>query len=190
MAEPTADPDFTPNYSHNNFCDSFFSYLVVWKHERIYMEEIWKSEEFVWNMWRIFFKKNEKLYGKMLNLVEKVKEFIWQKIGKVKNLVWKHEGFILKNEEFPWKNDEFVWTSERNYMVQRYSKYRFFDVNCILKFSKYRFSSSIPGMPGEAKISIPYSVWVEDLICIYIYIYICVVMSWGVLSVGVSTADW
>ena len=76
-----------------------------------------------------------------------------------------------KNEEFPWKNDEFVWTSERIYMVQRYSKYRFFDVNCILKYSKYRFSSSIPGMPGEAKISIPYSVWVEDLICIYIYIY-------------------
>ena len=49
----------------------------------------------------------------------------------------------------------------------------FFDVNCILKYSKYRFSSSIPGMPGEAKISIPYSVWVEDLICIYIHIYMC-----------------
>ena len=48
----------------------------------------------------------------------------------------------------------------------------FLDVNCILKYSKYRFSSSIPGMPGEAKISIPYSVWVEDLICIYIYIFI------------------
>ena len=72
-------------------------------------------------------------------------------------------------------------------MVQRYSKYRFFDVNCIQKYSQYRFSSSIPGMPGEAKISIPYSVWVEDLK--YIYIYIHVVMSWDVLSVGVSTAD-
>ena len=89
-------------------------------------------------------KKSEKLYGKMLYLTEQVKEFIW-------------------------KNDEFVCTSERIYMVQRYSKYRFFDVNCILKYSKYRFSSSIPGMPGEAKISIPYSVWVEDL-----YIYVCV----------------
>ena len=85
MAEATADPDFTPNYSHNNFCDSFFSYLVVWKHERIYMEEIWKSEEFVWKC-EGFFKKNEKLYGKMLNSIEKVKEFIWQKYRKVKNL--------------------------------------------------------------------------------------------------------
>ena len=71
-------------------------------------------------------------------------------------------------------------------MVQRYSKYRFFDVNCILRYSQYRFSSSIHGMPGEAKISIPYSVWVEDL---KYYIYIHVVMSWDVLSVGVSTAD-
>ena len=94
--------------------------------------------------------------------------------------------YIKKSEEFLWKNDEFVWTSERIYMVQRYSKYRFFDVNCILKYSKYRFSSSIPGMPGEAKFSIPYFVWVEDLIY-NIYIH---VMSWDVLSVGFSTADW
>ena len=71
-------------------------------------------------------------------------------------------------------------------MVQRYSKYRFFGVNCILKYSTYRLSSSIPGMPGEAKISIPYS-WVEDLVYICIYIY--VVMSWDVLSVGVSTLN-
>ena len=102
------------------------------------------------------------------------------KIWKSEEFVWKHEGLKKKSEEFPWKNDEFVWTSERICMVQRYSKYSFFDVNCILRYSKYRFSSSIPGMPGEAKISIPYSVWVEDLICIYIH----VVMSWDVLSVG------
>ena len=63
----------------------FVSYLFVWKPERTYMEEIWKSEEFVWNM-RRFFQENKKLYGKMLNLTEKVKEIIWQKIGKVKNL--------------------------------------------------------------------------------------------------------
>ena len=69
-------------------------------------------------------------------------------------------------------------------MVQWYSKYRFFDVNCILRYSQYRFSSSIPGMPGIAKISIPYSVWVEDLLYIYIY-----EMSWDVLSAGVSTAN-
>ena len=78
-----------------------------------------------------------------------------------------------------WKIDEFVWK-----MVQRYSKYRFFDVNCILRYSKCRLSSSIPGMPGEAKISIPCSIWVGAL-----YIYIHVVMSWDVLSAGVATAD-
>jgi len=89
------------------------------------------------------------------------------KIWKSEEFVWKREGFIKKSEEFLWKNDEFVWTSERIYMVQRYSKYRFFGVNCILRYSKYCFSSSIPGMRGEAKISIPYSVWVEDLIYIY-----------------------
>ena len=106
------------------------------------------------------------------------------KIWKSEEFVWKHEGFIKKqSDEFPWKNDEFAWTSERIYMVQRYSKCRFFGVNCILRYSKYRFSSSIPGMPVEAKISIPYSMCVEDLI------YIHVVMSWDVLSAGVSTAD-
>ena len=104
---------------------------------------------------------------------------------KSEEFVRKRAGFIKKSEEFPWKNDEFVWTSERIYMVQPYSKYRFFDVNCILKYSKYRFSNSIPGMPGEAKISIPYSVGGGP----YLYIYMCVVMSWDVLSVGVATAD-
>ena len=49
------------------------------------MEEIWKREEFVWKC-EGFLKKNEKLYGKMPNSTEKVKEFIWQKYGKVKNL--------------------------------------------------------------------------------------------------------
>ena len=51
---------------------------------------------------------------------------------KSEEVVWKREGFIKKSEEFLWKNDEFVWKSERIYMAQRYSKYRFFDVNCIL----------------------------------------------------------
>ena len=54
------------------------------------------------------------------------------KIWKSEEFVWKREGFIKKSEEFLWKNDEFVWKSERIYMAQRYSKYRFFNVNCIL----------------------------------------------------------
>ena len=99
------------------------------------------------------------------------------KIWKSEEFVWKRAGFIKKSEEFLWKNDEFA-----------YSKYMFFDVNCILRYSQYRFSSSIPGMPGEAKISIPYSVWVEDLIYIYIYKYTCCNVL-GCSMCGVSTAD-
>ena len=112
------------------------------------------------------------IYGKMMNLTltEKVKEFIRQKHGKVKNLYGNAEDFYRKLTNV-WKSDEFVWKSGRIYMVHRYSKYRFFDVNCVQRHSKYRFSSSIPGMPGEAKISIPYSMWVKDII--YIYKYTC-----------------
>ena len=40
------------------------------------------------------------------------------------------------------------------------------------KYSKYPVSSSILGMPREARISIPHSMWVEDLIYIYKSIYI------------------
>ena len=94
----------------------FFSYLVVWKHERIYTEEIWKSEEFVWNMWRIFQEKWKTIW--------KNDEFDWKserlymtKIWKSEEFVWKHEDYFFLSEEFPWKNDEFVWTSERICMV-------------------------------------------------------------------------
>ena len=61
--------------------------------------------------------------------------------------VWKREGFIKKSEEFLWKNDEFVWKSERIYMAQRYSKYRFFDVNCILSILFQVQSWGCPGKP-------------------------------------------
>ena len=120
-----------------------------------------KQNEKHMEKWWIWLKKWKNLYGKNMEMWRICME-MWR-IFKEK---WNIYG----------KNDEFVWKSERK--VQRYSKYRFFDVNCILRYSKYRFSSSIPGMPGEAKISIPYSMWVEDLI------YIHVVMSWDVLSVG------
>ena len=79
-----------------------------------------------------------------------------KKKWKCEEFTWKCEGCLKKNEKYM-ENDNFVRKSERNYMVQRYSKYRFFDVNCILRYSKYCFPSSIPGMPGEDKNSIPYS---------------------------------
>ena len=51
------------------------------------MEKIWKSEEFVQKC-EGFIKKYIYIYiyGKMMNLTEQVKEFVWQKYGKVKNL--------------------------------------------------------------------------------------------------------
>ena len=69
------------------------------------------------------------------------------KIWKSEEFVWKREGFIKKSEEFLWKNDEFVWKSERIYMAQRYSKYRFFDVNCILSILFQVQSWGCPGKP-------------------------------------------
>ena len=73
---------------------------------------------------------------------------MYGKIWKSEEFVWKREGFIKKSEEFLWKNDEFVWKSERIYMAQRYSKYRFFDVNCILSIL---FQVQLWGCPGEPK---------------------------------------
>ena len=75
-----------------------------------------------------------KKYGTMMNLTEQVKEFVWQK--------------KRKSEEFLWENDEFVWKSERIYMAQRYSKYRFFDVNCILSIL---FQVQFWGCQGKPK---------------------------------------
>ena len=71
------------------------------------------------------------------------------KIWKSEEFEWKREGFIKKSEEFLWKNDEFVWKSEseRIYMAQRYSKYRFFDVNCILSILFQVQSWGCPGKP-------------------------------------------
>ena len=90
------------------------------------------------------------------------------KIWKSEEFVWKREGFIKKSEEFLWKNDEFVWKSERIYMAQRYSKYRFFDVNCIL--SKC-FQVQLWGCPGKPKFQF-------YILCgrgrLYIYIYIII----------------
>ena len=87
------------------------------------------------------------------------------KIWKSEEFVWKREGFIKKSEEFLWKNDEFVWKSERIYMAQRYSKYRFFDVNCIL--SKC-FQVQLWGCPGKPKFQF-------HILCgrgrLYIYTY-------------------
>ena len=121
-------------------------------------------KEFIW-----------KKYGKVKNLYRNVKDllrhiyiyvfiyiYIWKndefdwtserncmaKIWKSEEFVWKREGFIKKSEEFLWKNDEFVWKSERIYMAQRYSKYRFFDVNCILSIL---FQVQLWGCPGKPK---------------------------------------
>ena len=102
------------------------------------------------------------------------------KIWKSEEFVWKREGFIKKSEEFLWKNDEFVWKSERIYMAQRYSKYRFFDVNCIL--SKC-FQVQLWGCPGKPKFQFyilcgrgPLYIfflylYIYTLLCFYVYIH-------------------
>ena len=59
-------------------------------------------------------------YGKMLNLTEKVKEFV-SKIWKSEEFVWKHEGFIYflkkvknfhgKMTNSPGQAKEFIWSN-------------------------------------------------------------------------------
>ena len=96
------------------------------------------------------------------------------KIWKSEEFVWKREGFIKKSEEFLWKNDEFVWKSERIYMAQRYSKYRFFNVNCILSNC---FQVQLWGCPGKPKFQFYIlcgrgPLYIHKTIHTYTYIYI------------------
>ena len=54
------------------------------------------------------------LYGKIMILSGNTKEFIWTKIGKVKNLYRNVKDLFKKI----WKNDEFDWPSERICMAK------------------------------------------------------------------------
>ena len=81
---------------------------------RIYKE----NETHIWKKWWIWLKKWRNLYGKNM---EK-----WR-------ICMERWSIHKESEEFLRKNDDFLWKSERIYMVQRYSKYIFFDVNCILR---------------------------------------------------------
>ena len=101
-----------------------------------------------------------------MNFTEQEKELI-AKIWKSEKFVWKRERFIKKSEEFLWKNGEFVWKSEKKYMAQRYSKYRFFGVNCILSIL---FQVQLWGCPGKPKFQF-HILCVWSILYIYIYIY-------------------
>ena len=102
------------------------------------------------------------------------------KIWKSEEFVWKREGFIKKSEEFLWKNDEFVWKSERIYMAQRYSKYRFFDVNCILSKCFQVQLWGCPGKPkfqfyilcGRGRLYISISMYRFSMILYYIHVHL------------------
>ena len=135
-------------------------------------EFIWKKSGKVKNLYGTcegFLKKNEKHIWKNAEFDCKNERNYMTKIWKSEEFVWKRAGFIKKqSDEFPWKNDEFAWTSERIYMVQRYSKYRFFDVNCILRYSKYCFSNSIPGR-GNQNFNSIFCVGGGPFLYIYIY---------------------
>ena len=107
-----------------------------------------------------------------MNLTEQVKEIVWQKIWKSEEFVWKREGFIKKSEAFLWK-----WRIRlekwRKYMAQRYSKYRFFDVNCILSIL---FQVQLWGCPGKPKfqfhiLCVRSRLYIHiSILCMYIYV--------------------
>ena len=86
------------------------------KSKRIYMAKIWKSEEIVWKR-EGFLKKYENIYGTNRTLTEIVKEFIWQKYGKLNNYMemwrifkekWKIYGNMMNSSG---KVKEFIWSN-------------------------------------------------------------------------------
>jgi hypothetical protein len=92
------------------------------------------------------------------------------KIWKSEELVWKRDGFIKKSAEILLKKTtissgqvkELIWYD----MVQRFSEYRFFDVNCILSIV---FQVQFQGCPGKPKFQF-------HILCggRTLYIYTCI----------------
>ena len=58
---------------------------------------------------------------------------------------------------------------EIGHILSTPSTYIYIYIHKATKYSKYPVSSSILGMPREAKVPIPHSMWVEDLIYIYVH---------------------
>ena len=95
------------------------------------------------------------------------------KIWKSEELVWKRDGFIKKSTEILLKKTtissgqvkELIWYD----MVQRYSEYRFFDVNCILSIV---FQVQFQGCPRKPKFQFHILCGWRTFIYIYIRVYI------------------
>ena len=129
------------------------------------METIWKSEEFVkkcegfikththiyiyMEKWWIWLNKWKKLYGKNMEKWRICME-TWR--------IYKEKWSISMEK---WRIRLEKW---KKYMAQRYSKYRFFDVNCILSIL---FQVQLWGCPGKPKFQF-------HILCVRsrLYIYI------------------
>ena len=126
-------------------------------------------KEFIW-----------KKYGKVKNLYRNVKDLYiymeqwWILLNKRKNLYGKNmekwnicmETWNIYKEK--WRISMEKWQIRlekwKKYMTQRYSKYRFFDVNCILSIL---FQVQLWGCPGKPKFQF-------HILCVWsiLYIYI------------------
>ena len=63
-------------------------------------------------------------------------EKIWKILRKLKILFGHVKDSQRKIKKIQWKHDELSGKAKDFLMVQQYSKYRFFDLNCILSFCK------------------------------------------------------
>ena len=82
-------------FYHQTPCE-FFTYLSVWKHERIYMEEHMEKWRICMEHVKDFFKKKWKTIWKNAKFDWKSERISMTRNWKSEEFVWKHEGFIKK----------------------------------------------------------------------------------------------
>ena len=73
-------------------------------------------------------------------------EKIWKILRKLKILFGHVKDSQRKIKKIQWKHDELSGKAKDFLMVQQYSKYRFFDLNCILSFCKDPWKLWPPGV--------------------------------------------
>ena len=169
----------TPCEKHSYLFPDLFCFFPLETWKKIYGKiERWRS---CMDMWRIEKRKMKNINGKMMSLTEKWKKLYGKNLEKWRIGMETWRNYQDKCRNSMEKNDDFVWKSERIDMVQRYSEYRFFDVNCILSIV---FQVQFRGCPGKPKFQF-------HILCrwrtLHIYIYIRVYIIYSIIVTYIHT---